>query len=41
MSGALQEGTVFAGRYCMVCCIATGAMRAAYEGKHLGTERRR
>jgi tRNA A-37 threonylcarbamoyl transferase component Bud32 len=41
MSGALQEGTVFAGRYRVLRRIATGAMGAVYEVVHLGTERRR
>jgi eukaryotic-like serine/threonine-protein kinase len=41
MSFALQEGTVFAGRYRIVRCIALGGMGAVYEVVHLETERRR
>jgi serine/threonine protein kinase len=41
MSFALQEGTVFAGRYRIVRCIAMGGMGAVYEVVHLETERRR
>ncbi len=36
-----QEGTVFAGRYRIVRCIAAGGMGAVYEVIHLETERRR
>lgn len=39
MSSTLQEGTVFAGRYRVLRCLATGAMGAVYEAVHLGTER--
>jgi eukaryotic-like serine/threonine-protein kinase len=41
MSGTLQEGSVFAGRYRVLRSIATGAMGAVYEVVHLGTERHR
>ncbi|WP_437759448.1 protein kinase domain-containing protein [Sorangium sp. So ce1389] len=41
MSIALQEGTVFAGRYEVVRCIATGGMGAVYEVTHIETQRRR
>jgi serine/threonine-protein kinase len=41
MAGALQEGTIFAGRYRVVQCIASGGMATVYEVIHLGTERHR
>jgi eukaryotic-like serine/threonine-protein kinase len=41
MSFALQEGTVFAGRYRIASCIALGGMGAVYEVVHIETERRR
>jgi eukaryotic-like serine/threonine-protein kinase len=41
MSSALQDGAVFAGRYRVLRCIATGGMGAVYEVLHLETERRR
>src|SRR5882724_5054320 len=41
MSFGLQEGTVFAGRYRVLKCIAMGGMGAVYEVLHLETERRR
>jgi serine/threonine-protein kinase len=41
MSGKLGEGTVFAGRYRIVCCLAAGGMGAVYEVIHLETDRRR
>jgi eukaryotic-like serine/threonine-protein kinase len=41
MSGTLLAGTIFAGRYRVLRCIAAGAMGAVYEVMHLGTERRR
>ncbi|WP_437515084.1 protein kinase domain-containing protein [Sorangium sp. So ce1099] len=41
MSIALQVGTVFAGRYEVVRCIATGGMGAVYEVTHIETQRRR
>ncbi len=41
MSAALQDGAVFAGRYRILRCIATGGMGAVYEVLHLETERRR
>ncbi|EYF06604.1 serine/threonine protein kinase [Chondromyces apiculatus] len=40
MSFALADGTVFAGRYQIVRCIASGAMGAVYEATHLETGRR-
>ena len=40
MSFALPDGTVFAGRYQVVRCIASGAMGAVYEAMHLETGRR-
>ncbi|MFT3775692.1 MAG: serine/threonine-protein kinase [Minicystis sp.] len=41
MSAGLAEGTIFAGRYRVVRCIAAGGMGAVYEVIHLETERRR
>jgi eukaryotic-like serine/threonine-protein kinase len=41
MSGILQDGTLFAGRYRVVRPIAAGGMGAVYEVVHLETERRR
>jgi eukaryotic-like serine/threonine-protein kinase len=41
MSFTLQEGTLFAGRYRILRCIATGGMGAVYEVLHIETERRR
>jgi serine/threonine-protein kinase len=41
MSVSLAEGTVFAGRYQLVRCIASGGMGAVYEAIHLETMRRR
>ena len=41
MAHALADGTVFAGRYRVVRCIAAGGMGAVYEVLHLETERRR
>src|SRR4051794_16395876 len=41
MSFELQEGTIFAGRYQIVRCIALGGMGAVYEVVHLETEGRR
>lgn len=38
---SLAEGAVFADRYRIVQCIATGGMGAVYEVVHLETERRR
>ncbi|AKT36548.1 serine/threonine-protein kinase [Chondromyces crocatus] len=40
MSLALADGTIFAGRYQIVRCIASGAMGAVYEAAHLETGRR-
>ena len=37
---ALTKGSVFARRYCVGRCIATGGMGAVYEVMHLETERR-
>jgi serine/threonine-protein kinase len=37
----LSEGTLFAGRYRVLRCIAQGGMGAVYEVVHLQTERRR
>jgi serine/threonine-protein kinase len=41
MKAALPEGTVFAGRYRIVRCLATGGMGAVYEAVHLETDRHR
>ena len=41
MSSGLVEGTVFAGRYRVERCIASGGMGAVYEVVHLETNRRR
>jgi serine/threonine-protein kinase len=41
MSASLSEGTIFAGRYRVLRCIAAGGMGAVYEVAHLETERRR
>ena len=41
MSAKLEEGTVFAGRYRVVRCLAAGGMGAVYEVIHLETNRRR
>ena len=41
MSAKLEEGTVFAGRYRIVRCLAAGGMGAVYEVVHLETDRRR
>ncbi|MFO0729368.1 MAG: protein kinase [Myxococcota bacterium] len=41
MSTHLPEGTLFAGRYRLIRCIATGGMGAVYEAIHLETDRRR
>ncbi len=41
MTIALEEGTVFAGRYRIEHCIALGGMGAVYEAIHLETARRR
>jgi serine/threonine-protein kinase len=41
MSEKLGEGTVFAGRYRVVRCLAAGGMGAVYEVVHLETDRRR
>ena len=41
MSAHLPENTVFAGRYRVVRCIATGGMGAVYEVVHTETNRRR
>ncbi|KYF94128.1 protein kinase, partial [Sorangium cellulosum] len=41
MSLNFIEGRLFAGRYRVVRCIATGAMGAVYEVVHIETERRR
>src|SRR4051812_22381964 len=41
MSFGLQNGTIFAGRYRIVRCIAAGGMGAVYEVLHIETERRR
>lgn len=38
---SLDEGSVFAGRYLVVRCIAIGGMGAVYEVIHMETERRR
>jgi eukaryotic-like serine/threonine-protein kinase len=39
--GVFSSGAVFAGRYQIVRCIATGGMGAVYEALHLETDRRR
>src|SRR5687768_14838248 len=41
MAFGLQAGTIFAGRYKVLECIAAGGMGAVYEVLHLETERRR
>jgi serine/threonine-protein kinase len=41
MAFGLQAGTLFAGRYKVLACIAAGGMGAVYEVLHLETERRR
>ena len=41
MSATLVEGTVFAGRYRVVRCLASGGMGSVYEVVHLDTNRRR
>lgn len=41
MMAHLPEGTLFAGRYRVLRCIAAGGMGAVYEAVHLETERRR
>ena len=41
MSAKLEEGTVFAGRYRVVRCLAAGGMGAVYEVIHLETDRHR
>jgi serine/threonine-protein kinase len=41
MSSSLHDGTIFAGRYRIVRCIARGGMGEVYEVVHLETERRR
>ena len=41
MSGVFPEGQIFAGRYRLVRCIASGGMGAVYEVVHLETDRRR
>ncbi len=41
MSAKLDVGTIFAGRYRVVRCLATGGMGAVYEAIHLETDRRR
>ncbi len=41
MSAKLEEGTVFAGRYRVVRCLAAGGMGAVYEVVHLETNRKR
>jgi serine/threonine-protein kinase len=40
-TGALPEGSLFAGRYRIVRCMAAGAMGSVYEVVHTETERRR
>jgi eukaryotic-like serine/threonine-protein kinase len=41
MSHALVDGTLFAGRYRVLRCIAAGGMGAVYEVLHVETDRRR
>src|SRR3954466_7488377 len=41
MGGQLESGTVFAGRYRIVRCMAAGGMGAVYEVVHLETDRHR
>ncbi|MDI1447442.1 serine/threonine-protein kinase [Polyangium sp. 6x1] len=40
MSAEVMEGAIFAGRYRLIRRLATGAMGAVYEARHLGTDRR-
>ena len=41
MSADLGEGTIFAGRYRIVRCVAAGGMGTVYEAVHLDTDRSR